>query len=286
VFVDIDPATFNIDPAKIAPAMSARTRAIIPVHLFGLSADLDSILAAASSAGVPVVEDAAQAISATYGNRPVGGFGAFGCFSFYPSKNLGAFGDAGLLTSTDGNLARKARLLRTHGMEPRDYHHLVGGNFRMDAVQAAVLRVKAARLAGWTEARRLNARHYARLFAEAGLSDRVTLPVEPSGRRHIYNQFVIRVKERDALKQHLAANGIGTEVYYPVPFHLQACFKDLGYQAGDFPEAERAAAECLALPIYGELTLDQQQEVVGAIANFFQASSVGSTVPSRAGGSS
>jgi dTDP-4-amino-4,6-dideoxygalactose transaminase len=268
VFVDIDPATFGIDPSGIAAVLSGRTRAILPVHLFGLSADIEPILAIARRAAVPVVEDAAQAIGATFKGRPVGGFGAFGSFSFFPSKNLGAFGDAGLLTTTDATLARTARLLRTHGEEPKYYHQLVGGNFRMDAVQAAVLRVKAPRLPVWTEARRLNAQRYRRLFADAGLAAHVTLPVEPPGRRHVYNQFVIRVRERDTLKRHLAAAGIGAEIYYPVPLHLQACFRDLGYRAGDFPHSERAARESLAIPVYGELTLEQQQEVVAAIASF------------------
>ncbi len=272
VLVDIDPVTFNIDPSRIPAVITPRTKAMIPVHLFGLSADLDPILEAASRSGVPVVEDAAQAIGATYKSRPVGGFGAFGCFSFFPSKNLGAFGDAGLMTTNDAGLAKRARLLRTHGMEPRYYHQLVGGNFRMDEVQAAVLRVKAPHLAAWTEARRLNASRYVRMFRDAGLEGRVTLPPETEGCRHIFNQFVIRTSERDGLKRHLAERGIGSEIYYPVPFHLQPCFADLGYRAGDFPNAERAAAESLAIPIYGELAVEQQQAVVDTIAEFVTAS--------------
>lgn len=268
VFVDIDPQTFNIDPDRVAGAITPRTHAILPVHLFGLSADLDPILDAARQAGIPVVEDAAQAIGATYLSRPVGGIGTFGCFSFYPSKNLGAFGDAGLLTTNDDRLATRARLLRTHGMEPRYYHHLVGGNFRMDALQAAVLRVKAPRLAAWTEGRRRNAARYRTLFRDAGLDGIVTLPVERSDRVHIFNQFVIRSSDRDALKAHLDGQGIGTEIYYPVPFHLQPCLANLGYQRGDFPAAERAAEESLALPIYAELTSDQQATVVAAVAAF------------------
>jgi dTDP-4-amino-4,6-dideoxygalactose transaminase len=279
VFVDIDPATFSLNLSGIAAALSPRTRAILPVHLFGLSADIEPILAVARQADVPVVEDAAQAIGATFKGRPVGGFGALGCFSFYPTKNLGAFGDAGLVTTADATLARTVRLLRTHGEEPKYYHHLRGGNFRMDAVQAAVLRVKAPRLPVWTEARRLNAQRYRRLFADAGLAAHVTLPIEPPGRRHVYNQFVIRVRERDALKRHLAAAGVGAEIYYPVPLHLQACFRDLGYRAGDFPHAERAADESLAIPMYGELTLEQQQEVVAALASFVHGPAyVGPTV--------
>ena len=268
VFVDIEPETFNIDPARIRAAITPRTRAILPVHLFGLSADLDPILAEASRAGVPVVEDAAQAIGAIYKSRPVGGAGAFGCFSFYPSKNLGAFGDAGLLATNDPALARRARLLRTHGMEPKYYHHVVGANFRMDALQAAVLRVKAPHLPGWTEARRANAERYRGMFREAGCGPRLALPGEPPGRRHIFNQFVVCTSDRDGLKRHLDEQGIGNEIYYPVPFHLQPCFADLGYRKGDFPHAERAALKSLAIPIYGELTAEQQQTVVGAVAEF------------------
>src|SRR5215471_16362646 len=268
VLVDIDAATFNLDPDKLLGAMTPRTKAIIPVHLFGQSADMDPILDVARRAGVPVVEDAAQAIGGSYKSRPVGGIGDIGCFSFFPSKNLGAFGDAGLLTTNDDALAKKARLLRTHGMEPRYCHHLVGANFRMDALQAAVLRVKAPHLAGWTERRRANANRYRALFAEAGVLDFVTLPSEVPDRYHIYNQFVIRTTDRDGLKQHLDRAGIGTEIYYPVPFHLQPCFSYLQYRAGDFPVAERAAKESLAIPIYSELTAAQQQTVVGAVAEF------------------
>jgi dTDP-4-amino-4,6-dideoxygalactose transaminase len=268
VLVDIDDTTFNMDPAKLAAAITPKTKAIIPVHLFGQSAEMDSILNVASEAGIPVVEDAAQAIGATYKSRPLGGLGAFGCFSFFPSKNLGAFGDAGLVTANDDALAKKARLLRTHGMEPRYYHHLVGANFRMDALQAAILRVKAPHLAGWTERRRANADRYRTLFQSAGLTDRVALPAEASGSRHIYNQFVIRTADRDGLKKHLDAARIGNEIYYPVPFHQQPCFAYLGHRAGDFPKAERAAQESLAIPIYSELTLAQQQTVVDAVAAF------------------
>ena len=266
VLVDIDPTSFNIDPAAVARAITPRTKAILPVHLFGLSADLDPILDEASRAGIAVIEDAAQAIGASYKGRPVGVQAAFGCFSFFPSKNLGAFGDAGLVTTRDETLAARARLLRTHGMQPKYYHHVVGANFRMDALQAAVLRVKAPHLHVWTEARRLNAARYRRLFADAGLQDGIVLPLEPRDRRHTFNQFVICVADRDGLKRHLDASGIGNEIYYPVPFHLQPCFADLGYTKGDFPHAERAAAESLALPIYSELTLEQQQAVVATIA--------------------
>lgn len=268
VLVDIDPATFNIDATAAAAAITGQTRAILPVHLFGLSADLDPIMDAAGRAGVPVVEDAAQAIGATYQSRPVGSIGAFGCFSFFPSKNLGAFGDAGLLTTNDAGLADRARLLRTHGMQPKYYHHLVGANFRMDALQAAVLRVKAPHVPAWTAARRANAARYRTLFKAAGLDAVIGLPVEPPDRLHIFNQFVIRTPERDALKRHLDEQGIGSEIYYPVPLHLQPCFGDLGHARGAFPNAERAAGDSLAIPIYGELRPDQQEAVVAAIAAF------------------
>jgi dTDP-4-amino-4,6-dideoxygalactose transaminase len=270
VLVDIDPVTFNIDPEQAARAITPRTKAIMPVHLFGLAADMDPLMAAAARAGIPVVEDAAQAIGSSYKSRPLGTIGAFGCFSFFPSKNLGAFGDAGLLTTEDAALAERAKLLRTHGMKPKYYHHLVGANFRMDALQAAVLRVKAPHLAGWTEGRRANAARYRQLFRDAALDGAVTLPVEPPDRTHIFNQFVIRTPDRDGLKKHLDAQGIGNEIYYPVPFHMQPCFADLGYREGAFPHAERAARESLAIPVYGELTLAQQETVVSAIGQFVQ----------------
>jgi dTDP-4-amino-4,6-dideoxygalactose transaminase len=279
VLVDIDPVTFNIDPEQAAAAITPRTKAIMPVHLFGLCADMDPLLVAAARAGVPIIEDAAQAIGAAYGDRPAGTMGAIGCFSFFPSKNLGAFGDAGLLTTNDAALAHRARLLRTHGMEPKYYHHIVGANFRMDALQAAVLRVKAPHLAAWTEGRRVNAARYATRFSEAGLGGRLTWPTEPGGRRHIYNQFVVRTADRDGLKRHLDARGIGNEIYYPVPFHLQPCFADLEYERGAFPHAERAAAETLAIPIYGELTAAQQDEVIAAIVEFIGPSRAVATTP-------
>ena len=262
-FVDIDAATFNADPAAIAAAFSPRTRAIIPVHLYGQCADMDPILEVAQQCGVPVIEDAAQAIGATYKGRQAGAMGAAGCFSFFPSKNLGAFGDAGLLTTNDEALAHEVRLLRNHGAEPKYLHKRIGGNFRLDALQAAVLRVKRPHLAAWTEARRRNADRYDRLFAGAGAA--VGLPARAPQRHHIFNQYVIRVANRDAVRAALDARGIGTEVYYPVPFHLQECFAPLGYRRGDFPIAESAAAEVLALPIYGELSEAQQREVVDAV---------------------
>lgn len=268
VLVDIDPDTFNIDVGAAIAAITPRTRAIIPVHLFGQCADLAPMVEAARARGIFVIEDAAQAIGCEYRGRPAGTWGEIGCFSFFPSKNLGAFGDAGFVSTTDDALARKLKLIRTHGMDPKYYHHLVGANFRIDALQAAILRVKLPHLAAWSERRRINAARYRALFAAAGLSE-VALPVEAPERTHIYNQFVIRVPERDGLRAHLDAAGIGTEVYYPVPFHLQRCFADLGYNAGAFPVAEAAASSSLALPIYPELTHEQQAAVVDAIRTFY-----------------
>lgn len=268
VFVDIDPVTFNIDPDAITRALSPRTKAILPVHLFGLSADMDAVLEVAKARGIAVIEDAAQAIGARYHGHQVGGFGLASCFSFFPSKNLGAFGDAGLVTTNDAALAADVRLLRNHGMEPKYYHARVGGNFRLDALQAAVLRVKAPRLEAWSDARRRNADRYRALFREFDLDDRLDLPQEPPGYSHIYNQFVIRTTDRDALRAYLSTRRIGTEIYYPVPFHRQACFERLGRASDAFPHADAAARTSLALPIYGELTLDQQRHVVAAIAAF------------------
>jgi dTDP-4-amino-4,6-dideoxygalactose transaminase len=266
VLVDIDPATFNVDPDAVRRAITARTRALMPVHLFGQCADMDAVMDAARAAGLPVIEDAAQAIGAQYGTRRAGTIGTVGCFSFFPSKNLGAFGDAGLVTTDDDGLAARLRLLRNHGAEQQYYHRVVGGNFRLDALQAAVLRVKAPHLASWTAARQRNAARYRRLFADAGLIGPVVLPVEAAGRTHIYNQFVIRVPRRDRVRHALEQAGVGTAIYYPVPFHEQECFAPLGHRSGDFPRAEAAAAETLALPIYGDLTEDQQAYVVSTLA--------------------
>ena len=263
--VDIDPATYNLAPDAVRAAITPQTRAIIVVHLYGQCADMDPILDAARDAGIPVIEDAAQAIGARYHGRQAGSMGAIGCFSFFPSKNLGAFGDGGLITTRDEQLAREVRLLRNHGAEPKYIHQRIGGNFRLDALQAAVLRVKLPHLARWSEMRRANAVTYAELIHSAGLSGRVRLPVEVPGHAHIYNQFIIRIAERDRVRAVLTQRGIGTEIYYPVPFHLQPCFADLGYARGDFPHAEQAADETLALPIYGELTRDQQARVVAAL---------------------
>lgn len=269
VFVDIDPATFNIDAVAAAQAVSERTRAIIPVHLYGRMADLDPILEVAAEKNIPVIEDAAQAIgSFDEAGRKAGSVGDYGCFSFFPSKNLGAFGDGGCVTTRDADIAERLRMLRVHGSKPKYYHSIVGGNFRLDALQAAVLRVKLKYLDGWTAARRRNADTYRDLFRDAGLDGLVTLPADVPG--HIYNQFVIRAQDRDSLRAHLKEHGIGTEVYYPLPLHMQDCFASWGYSEGDFPEAERAAKETLALPIYPELEPDALSYVVETIASFYR----------------
>jgi dTDP-4-amino-4,6-dideoxygalactose transaminase len=266
VFVDILPDTYNIDPDAVRAALTPRTRAVIAVHLYGLCADMDALLAATAAAGIPLIEDAAQAIGARYKGRQAGSLGPIGCFSFFPSKNLGAFGDAGLVTCADAALAHELVLLRNHGAEPKYLHKRIGGNFRLDALQAAVLRVKLPYLPQWTSGRRANAQRYAGLFAPLEAAGLVTLPIEPVGYHHIYNQYVIRIPDRDRVRRDLTARGIGTEVYYPVPFHLQECFAGLGYAAGAFPNAEQAATSSLALPIYAELTEAQQAAVVEELA--------------------
>ncbi|RPI52684.1 MAG: DegT/DnrJ/EryC1/StrS family aminotransferase [Acidobacteria bacterium] len=270
VFVDIDPLTFNIDAPAVEWAITPNTKAIIPVHLFGQSADMDTILDIASRKSVAVVEDAAQAIGTTYRNRTVGGLGTIGCFSFFPTKNLGTFGDGGLVTTRDAALARKLRAIRQHGGETKYHHDSIGGNFRLDALQAAILRVKLPYLDGWTRARRRNAERYDAMFASAGLAGVVRPPARAAQSTHIYHQYVIRTPDRDRLRAHLRARDIGTEVYYPLPLHLQPCFRGLGYSAGSFPAAEAAAKDVLALPIYGELTEAQQTWVVESIREFFQ----------------
>ncbi|MCS7010532.1 MAG: DegT/DnrJ/EryC1/StrS family aminotransferase [Anaerolineales bacterium] len=264
VFVDIDPQSYNLDPAQIEAAITSRTRAIMPVHLFGQMADMDPILAVAERHGLYVIEDAAQAIGAEYKGRRAGSLGHLGCFSFFPSKNLGGFGDGGMVVTNDPDLADKVRLLRGHGARPKYYHKVVGGNFRLDALQAAVLRVKLKHLDEWTAARQRNAERYRRLFTTAGVD--VGLPCDVGYGRHVYNQFVIRSKRRDALMAHLKAHGVGCEIYYPVPLHLQECFADLGCKVGDFPASEQAAQETLALPIYPELSEAQQETVVRIVA--------------------
>lgn len=278
VFVDIDPLTFNIDPAGIEDAVTERTRAIMPVHLFGQMADMDAISRIADRHKVAVIEDAAQAIGSEYHGRRAGSTGDIGCFSFFPSKNLGAFGDGGLVTTNNPVLADRVRLLRNHGFRPKYHNKVIGGNFRLDALQAAVLSVKLKYLDRWTDARRRNADTYRRLFVSAGLSNdhssarpegqRIVLPHDAGYGRHVYNQYVIRTANRDALLAHLRQRQIGSEVYYPVPLHLQECFAGLGYTQGAFPNSERAAEETLALPIYPELTESMQSAVVSAISSF------------------
>ena len=272
VFVDIDPQSYNLDPTKIEAAITKRTKAILPVHLYGQMAEMDPIMQIAQDRGLVVIEDAAQAIGAEYKGRRAGTVGHMGCFSFFPSKNLGAFGDGGMVTTNDPKLAEKLDILRKHGSKPKYYHKYVGGNFRLDALQAAVLRVKLPYLDGWTRSRQENAARYRRLFAQAGLTDGdspIILPTELPQRRHIYNQFVIRTAQRDALMAHLKKHQIGCEIYYPMPLHLQECFADLGYQMGDLPHSESAAQETLAIPIFPELSATQQQTVVDVISDFF-----------------
>ena len=272
VFVDIDPATYNIDASQIEPRITWRTKAICPVHLYGQAADMPGVREAADLHGVPIVEDAAQAIGAELDGRRAGVLGHMACFSFYPTKNLGGAGDGGMVTTDDVELAEKLRMLRDHGMRPKYHYRLIGMNSRLDELQAAVLRVKLARLEAWHARRGEAADRYRKLFAGAGLLERVSLPETAPGRRHVYNQFVVRVGDghRDALRDHLREQGVGTEVYYPVPLHLQDCFRSLGHKEGDFPESERAARETLALPIYPDLTEAMQQAVVERIARYFE----------------
>jgi dTDP-4-amino-4,6-dideoxygalactose transaminase len=275
VFVDIDPISYNIDVTQIEKAISPLTRAIIPVHLYGQVADMKNIMRIAKERNLLVIEDAAQAIGAERNGRRAGSMGHYGCFSFYPSKNLGAAGDAGMVVTNDSDCAAKIRCIRSHGMQPKYYHTVVGGNFRLDAIQAAVVSTKLAYLDGWTAARQRNAKMYDQFFAEAGLSNSkngqtlVGLPIVVAN-RHIFNQYVIRVRRRDELQSYLAGKNVGTEIYYPVPMHLQECFAYLGQKAGAFPESERAAKETLALPIQPELTEAQIQYVVGCIGEFME----------------
>ncbi len=273
IFADIDPTTYLMDPEEVRRKVSRRCRAIVPVHLFGRTADMDALLPIAEAAGVPIVEDAAQSILSTWRDRCSGGLGDVGCFSFYPTKNLGGAGDGGFVTTTRDDLAKKLRLLRVHGMEPRYYHDLIGINSRLDSIQAAVLRVKLPHLDAWTTSRQENAARYSAIFASHDLAGHVTVPSDEPRGRHVWNQYVIRVADgqRDALRKHLTASGIGTEIYYPVPLHLQACFTHLGWRRGDLPLTEQAADETLALPIFPELRADEQHTVVARIAEFYGA---------------
>jgi dTDP-4-amino-4,6-dideoxygalactose transaminase len=292
VFVDIEPYGYNIDPTGIEAAITEKTRAIIPVHLYGQMAEMDPIMEIAKRHNLYVIEDAAQAIGAEYKGCRAGSIGHFGCFSFFPSKNLGGFGDGGIVTANDPELAEKTKLLRGHGAKPKYYHKLVGGNFRLDALQAAVVRVKLKYLDQWTAARQRNADLYRQLLAEAGLScdpatvsclqnncqawqsdcalaQGVVLPQTMPERRHIYNQFVIRTNRRDELVEHLKVNKIGNEIYYPVPMHEQDCFSELGYKEGDFPLSECAARKTVAIPIYPELKATAISEIVQGIKGLF-----------------
>jgi dTDP-4-amino-4,6-dideoxygalactose transaminase len=276
VFVDCNPTTFNAEAHDFEPFVTSRTKAVIAVHLFGLCCEMNPILDLCTRRGIPLIEDAAQALGARDRGRGAGSMGTLGCFSFFPSKNLGCLGDGGMIVTNDAALAEKCRLLRGHGAKPKYYHKLVGGNFRLDALQAAFLREKLPYLEGWTLARQKNADHYRTLFANAGLTvDKIVLPSAPETHRHIFNQFVIRVTgegQRDALKKHLEKHRIGTEIYYPVPMHLQECFQEHRRPLGSLPNAEAAARETLAIPIFPGLRPDEQEFVVGAIASFFGSS--------------
>jgi dTDP-4-amino-4,6-dideoxygalactose transaminase len=286
LFVDIDPATFNLSPAAVERllredcerrdgrlvhrATGTTVRALMPVHLYGQMAEMTPLMALAREFGLRVIEDAAQAIGAADGDkRRACSIGDIGCLSFFPTKNLGAFGDAGMCVTNDAALAAKLAMVRVHGMEPKYYHQLVGGNFRLDEIQAVVLSIKLQHLDAWTLGRQENACFYFDAFERAGLKGTVTLPAALPGVRHIYNQFVVRFPQRDALKKYLGECGVGSEIYYPVPLHQQQCFAPLGYATGDFPESERAAAETLALPIFPELSREQLQYVVDCIAHFY-----------------
>ncbi len=296
VFVDIDPATFNLSSTALDAYLSGcprdadgtlrsargeAIRAIMPVHLYGLCADMDAINGIAAKYDLPVIEDAAQALGSVYpsacGPQQAGTAGDFGTYSFFPSKNLGAFGDGGMIVCKSAEAAQTLRALRNHGGERRYYHRLIGGNFRLDALQAAVLAIKLPYLDRWSEGRRRNAALYRQLFRDAGLESVVTLPCEPYAQHaasvpnhHIFNQFIVRAPRRDELCVHLAAEQIGHAIYYPLPLHLQECFAYLGYRQGDFPESEKAAQETLALPIYPELEPEQLAQVVKVIARFYQ----------------
>ncbi len=280
VLVDIDPRSFNIDEAEVGAAIGPKTKAIMPVHLFGQMADMAALHELSRRHDVALLEDAAQALGAEHGERRAGSAGTAGTFSFFPSKNLGAFGDAGMVVTNDEALANKLRLLRNQGQRPKYFSHEVGGNFRLDAIQAAVLSAKLPHLDGWSEGRQRNARRYRELFAASSLQTcegalergaDIALPVELPDRRHVYNQFVLRSRDRDGLRRFLTERSIGCEVYYPQPMHLQACFASWGYRPGAFPEAERAADESLAIPIYPELSEAMMETVVRAITDFHRS---------------
>lgn len=264
VFVDIDPRSFQLDPKQVARAVSPKTKAILPVHLFGQAADMDALRQIADAHNLPLIEDAAQALGASYRGRAIGTLGAFGCFSFFPSKNLGGFGDGGLVTTERADLFERARLLRAHGAQPKYFHRVVGGNFRLDALQAALLRAKLPSLAGYAAQRRLHAAYYDARFAEAEQRGLLRVPARCED-GHVYNQYILRCEKRDLLRRALAEAGISSEIYYPLGLHLQACFKDLGGKPGDMPEAERACAEVLAIPVASELSHAQRERVADVV---------------------
>ncbi|HBP88842.1 MAG TPA: DegT/DnrJ/EryC1/StrS family aminotransferase [Nitrospirales bacterium] len=270
VFVDVTPDTFNFDPTRLADSLSSDVKAVLPVHLFGQCADMETILQIAGEQGIPVIEDACQAIGAARNGVKAGAFGRTGCFSFFPSKNLGGFGDGGLITTRDPLVAERLRLLRVHGSRSEYHHHLVGMNSRLDALQAAILRVKFQHLARWTAKRQAHADTYRQLLHACDLDERVTVPIVSSGNTHVYNQFTIRTPQRDDLSAYLTQHEIGNRIYYPVPLHLQECYQTLGYHKGDFPVSEQLSQEVLSLPIYPELTPDQLQYVVDTINAFFE----------------
>jgi dTDP-4-amino-4,6-dideoxygalactose transaminase len=268
VFVDIDRETYNLDPTLLEAAITSRTKAIMPVHLFGLAAEMEKINEIARAHHLPVIEDAAQAIGARYHDRNVGNLGACGCFSFFPSKNLGGAGDGGMITTSDPELADRISVLRDHGSRQKYQYDLLGMNSRLDSLQAAILMVKFRHLEAMAQARRRNADRYRQLFRQAGLEKSIVLPVQPEGLHHVYNQFVIRTPQRDQLREHLRNCGIPTEIYYPFPLHLQAAFASLGYRPGAFPESEEASRQVLALPVFPQMTEEQQKVVVDRIAEF------------------
>ena len=270
VFVDIEPDTFNINTKQIEENITRKTRAILPVHLYGQCVDMDPVLDLAQKYNLVVIEDAAQAIGSEYKGRRAGSMGDYGCFSFFPTKNLGGFGDGGMVTMNSEELYEQVKILRVHGSHPKYYHKMIGGNFRLDAIQAAVVLAKLKYLDKWTEKRRANAQTYNRLFKEMGMTDSLTLPSEVIP-HHVYNQYVIRVKDkRDELRSFLGENNISTEIYYPLPLHLQDCYLSLGYKKGNLPESEKAADETIALPIFPELTTDQLEYVVATITHFLK----------------
>jgi dTDP-4-amino-4,6-dideoxygalactose transaminase len=272
IFADIDSATYNLDPCQVESKITEHTRAIMPVHLFGQCAEMDTLWSIAERHDVPIVEDAAQAIGADYCGKRTGTLGAIACFSFYPSKNLGAYGDAGLSVTNDPDWADRMRCLRNHGMEPKYFHKYMGWNGRLDALQAALLRVKLPHLDRWTAQRQAAARRYDALIDEQHLGGYLQRPVIEAQRRHVFNQYVVRVArgQRDALVRHFRAERIGCEIYYPIPLHLQECLRHLGYREGDFPASERAAQDVLALPMFPEITVDQQRRVMQCVANFLR----------------